>query len=71
MLNTITYKINNCDYEIISCEAYKVVEVSKNPGYNVYFKCVIDGEEYDDHDKLPYIYWCGFKYIFLVEMCLC
>lgn len=60
-----SYKIHNCDYEIVSCKVYEVVKISKPSGYNVYFKCRINGKVYDDRDKLPNYYEFGFRY-FLV-----
>jgi hypothetical protein len=61
-----TDKINNCDYEIISCKVYKVGIVSKNPGNNIYFKYRINGKEYDECDKVSNIYRSNFQY-FLID----
>lgn len=61
-----TYKLDNCDYEIISCKVYDVGKTSKPPGYYAYFKYRINKKEYDNRDKLPNIYRFGFRY-FLID----
>jgi hypothetical protein len=60
-----TYKVNNCDYDIISCKVYKVGIVSKMPGYNVYFRYKINGKEYDEREKVSNIYQTGFQYFLI------
>jgi hypothetical protein len=60
-----SYKIHNCDYEIISCEVYDVVRVIKSPGFGISFKYKIDGVEYDEYETEPNIYKNGFRYFLL------
>jgi hypothetical protein len=59
------HKVNNCDYEIISCKVYKVGKVSKMPGYNIYFHYRIKGKEYDERDKVSNIYNYSFRYFLI------
>jgi hypothetical protein len=60
-----TYKINNCEYLIVSCKVYKVGYVSKMPGYNIYFKYRINGKEYDEREKVSNFYHFGFRYFLI------
>lgn len=61
-----TYKIDNCDYEIISCKVYEVVRVIKSPGFGISYKYELNGIEYDEYETEPNIYKNGLKY-FLID----
>lgn len=59
------YKVDNCDYDIISCKVYEVVRVIKNPGFGISYKYKINGIEYDEYDTEPNIYKNEFRYFLI------
>lgn len=57
-----TYKIDNCNYDIIHCHVYDVVRVIKSPGFGVSITYSYGDKLYDKYETEPNIFKNNFRY---------